>query len=127
VTAGDGRVSRGGPALSREIRPKTTGWGAGMTAALPPFVATDRGGDGKKDDSMISLMVWLLGFSLQGPAQQCEEHGPRLDGTYVTICNGSVTRVRDGIGNVREWDTGGQTVTVRSPGGPTMVIGRDGR
>lgn len=31
----------------------------------------------------------------------CEVVGPRLDGTYVTICNGRVVMVEDSVGNVR--------------------------
>jgi hypothetical protein len=75
---------------------------------------------------MIALMVFLLGFSVH-PSPRCEEHGPRLDGTYVTICGGSVTRVRDRLGNSREWKQDGETVILRSVGSPPVTVGRDGR
>ena len=48
-------------------------------------------------------------------------------GTFVTVCNGKVVRVRDGAGNSRTWQPQLNTVTVRSPGGAPMVLGFDGR
>jgi hypothetical protein len=74
---------------------------------------------------MIALMLYLLSMSTTSPAgRRCEEHGPRLDGTYVTICNGSVVRVRDRLGNVREWYDQGATIVLRSPGAAPRVVSR---
>jgi len=53
---------------------------------------------------MIALSLYIVShFLVATPKSGCEEHGPRLDGTYVTVCRGSVVRVRDGLGNSREW------------------------
>jgi hypothetical protein len=70
--------------------------------------------------SSTALHAWPLA------ARGCEEHGPRLDGTYVTICGGSVRRVRDRLGNVREWLPGNR-IAFRSPGAAPVVLGPDGR
>jgi hypothetical protein len=56
------------------------------------------------------------------PKRGCEEYGPRLDGTYVTVCSGSVVRVRDSLGNSRDWDRTSNTVTARSVGEAPLVI-----
>jgi len=45
----------------------------------------------------ILLLLWNL---LGAQPSVCETVGPRLDGTYVTICDGRVTAVSDGNGNV---------------------------
>jgi hypothetical protein len=71
---------------------------------------------------MIALSLYLASLIVPAPASRCEEHGPRLDGTYVTICKGSVVRVRDGLGNSREWDRATGTITVRTNGATTMVV-----
>lgn len=78
---------------------------------------------------MIALALYvasLIGQPSSTPSQ-CEEYGRRLDGTFVTVCNGKVVRVRDGAGNSRTWQPQLNTVTVRSPGGAPMVLGFDGR
>jgi hypothetical protein len=76
---------------------------------------------------MIALMVYvyLVNFSAHPYPRRCEEHGPRLDGTYVTICGGAVVRVRDGLGNVREWERLTGTVVLRSVGMAPVMLGRD--
>jgi hypothetical protein len=78
---------------------------------------------------MIAVMVYvyLLNFSAHPYAPHCEEHGPRLDGTRVTICDGAVVRVRDGLGNVREWERFADTVILRSAGSAPVVLGPDHR
>jgi hypothetical protein len=70
---------------------------------------------------MIALLLALSTLA-PPPARHCQEHGPRLDGTYVTICQGSVTRVRDRLGNVRRFVDGGRTVILESPGAAPMVV-----
>jgi hypothetical protein len=73
---------------------------------------------------MIALSLYfasLLATTLP-PASPCEEFGPRLDGTYVTVCKGSVVRVRDGLGNVRVWDRANDTVTLYAPGRAPVVV-----
>jgi hypothetical protein len=72
---------------------------------------------------MIAFMLFLATLSPTRAARRCEEHGPRLDGSYVTICDGSVVRVRDRLGNVREWLPGGTIVVLRSPGSATTIVG----
>jgi hypothetical protein len=76
---------------------------------------------------MIALALSLATLLSAPPARRCEEHGPRLDGTFVTICAGKVVRVRDGRGNSRTWDHESDTVVVRSAGKEPMVLGFDGR
>ena len=72
---------------------------------------------------MIALCLYIASLlPAPSPARDCEELGPRLDGTYVTVCRGSVVRVRDGLGNVREWDRATGTVTIRSPGEAPLVV-----
>jgi hypothetical protein len=75
---------------------------------------------------MIALLLYLYaaGLTPAPAARRCEEHGPRLDGTYVTICDGSVAQVRDRLGNVRQWESPGGTVIVRSPGARPLVVAR---
>ncbi len=73
---------------------------------------------------MIALMLYLLSMSTSPAGRRCEEHGPRLDGTFVTICQGRVVRVRDRLGNVREWYDDGATVVLRAPGSATRVVSR---
>ena len=72
---------------------------------------------------MISICLYVASLLFAPmPQRACEEHGPRLDGTYVTVCNGSVVRVRDGLGNVRDWDRTSNTVTSRSVGEVPIVV-----
>jgi len=72
---------------------------------------------------MIALSLYVVSLLLTPtPKRACEEHGPRLDGTYVTVCSGSVVRVRDGFGNSRDWDHTSNTVTARSVGKVPIVI-----
>ena len=71
---------------------------------------------------MIALSLYIASLLLvASPGPDCEEHGPRLDGTYVTVCRGSVVRVRDGLGNSRDWDHTTNTVTSRSVGEVPVV------
>ena len=66
---------------------------------------------------MIALSLYVASLLLVAtPGRNCEEYGPRLDGTYVTVCRGSVVRVRDALGNSRDWDRATNTVTSRSAG-----------
>jgi hypothetical protein len=72
------------------------------------------------------ITLWLFFFtatpaSAPVPAP-CEQVGPRLDGTYVTICRGAAVAVRDHLGNTREWDPSTRAITVRSPGARPMVL-----
>jgi hypothetical protein len=78
---------------------------------------------------MIALALYIASLIPQpsASASQCEEYGRRLDGTYVTVCDGKVVRVRDGAGNSRTWQPPLNTVTVRSRGAAPMVLGFDGR
>jgi len=79
---------------------------------------------------MIALALYVASLVSQptpSAALRCEELGRRLDGTYVTVCNGKVMRVRDGAGNSRTWQPALNTVTVRSTGRAPMVLGFDGR
>jgi hypothetical protein len=78
---------------------------------------------------MIALALYVASLISPPPSssQRCEELGRRLDGTYVTVCNGRVVRVRDAAGNSRTWDRESDTVTVRSSGRPPTVLGFDGR
>jgi hypothetical protein len=78
---------------------------------------------------MIALALYVASMFSQpsAPAARCEEFGRRLDGTYVTVCDGKVVRVRDGAGNSRTWQPQLNTVTVRSRGTAPMVLGFDGR
>jgi hypothetical protein len=79
--------------------------------------------DGKPRKTMIALSLYIASLLLvPTPAPNCEELGPRLDGTYVTVCDGSVARVRDGLGNVRDWDRATNTVTSRSAGEAPVVV-----
>jgi hypothetical protein len=72
---------------------------------------------------MIALSLYFASLLLVPTLPPgCEEHGPRLDGTYVTVCGGSVVRVRDGLGNVRDWDRASDAVTVRSSGAAPIVL-----
>jgi hypothetical protein len=41
-------------------------------------------------------------FSSAPAAPACETYAPRLDGTVVTVCSGSVVRVCDQAGNCNE-------------------------
>jgi hypothetical protein len=71
---------------------------------------------------MFALALYL--FSLQ-PAlapSPCEQVGPRLDGSYVTVCQGTVVGVRDTLGNSRRWDPATNTVVVSAPGRRPLVI-----
>lgn len=72
---------------------------------------------------MIALSLYIASLLLvTTPGRDCEEHGPRLDGTYVTVCRGSVVRVRDGLGNSRDWDHTTNTVTSRSVGEVPVIV-----
>jgi hypothetical protein len=72
---------------------------------------------------MIALSLYIASLLLVAtPGRNCEEHGPRLDGTYVTVCRGSVVRVRDGLGNSRDWDPTTNTFTSRSVGEVPVVV-----
>jgi hypothetical protein len=76
---------------------------------------------------MIALALYLSSLMSQPSTPRCEEFGKRLDGTFVTVCDGKVVRVRDGRGNSRTWDRESDTVVVRSAGKEPMVLGFDGR
>jgi hypothetical protein len=76
---------------------------------------------------MIALALYVASLVSPPSSLRCEELGRRLDGTYVTVCNGKVARVRDGAGNSRTWQREIDTVTVRSRGTTSMVLGFDGR
>lgn len=76
---------------------------------------------------MIAFALYLASFVAQPQARTCEELGPRLDGTYVTVCDGRVARVRDRAGNSRTWEHESNTAIVRSSGRAPMVLGFDGR
>ena len=72
---------------------------------------------------MIALSLYVASlFLVATPGRDCKEHGPRLDGTYVTVCRGSVVRVRDGLGNSRDWDHTTNTITSRSGGEAPFVL-----
>ena len=71
---------------------------------------------------MIALSLYIASLLVATPGRSCEEHGPRLDGTYVTVCRGAVVRVRDGLGNSRDWDQNTNTVTSRSVGEVPIVV-----
>lgn len=47
---------------------------------------------------ILAALINLAPVTSNAPV--CETHGPRLDGTYVTVCAGSVVAVSDGQGNV---------------------------
>ena len=74
----------------------------------------------------LALYVASLVSSPASPAR-CEELGRRLDGTYVTVCDGKVVRVRDAAGNSRIWQRESDTVAVHSRGKAPLVLGFDGR
>jgi hypothetical protein len=78
---------------------------------------------------MIAFTLYVASLMSQPTvtASRCEELGRRLDGTYVTVCDGKVVRVRDDAGNSRTWQRALDTVTVRSRGKAPMVLGFDGR
>lgn len=71
---------------------------------------------------MLPLVLYMLSLGSPVHASRCEESGPRLDGTYVTICDGEVTRIRDDRGNVREVDRATGDITVRSADGRILVL-----
>ena len=76
---------------------------------------------------MIALALYLTSLISSPATPRCEEIGPRLDGTYVTICEGRLARVRDNRGNTRTWEHDSNTVIVRSRDRAPMVLGFDGR
>ena len=76
---------------------------------------------------MIALVFYLSSLVSQPSPSHCEEYGRRLDGTYVTVCDGRVVRVRDGAGNSRIWERTTDTVAVQSRGKAPMILGFDGR
>lgn len=45
---------------------------------------------------------WWSGEPVAADPSSCERIGPRLDGMYVTICNGRVTAIDDGKGNTQQ-------------------------
>ena len=69
---------------------------------------------------MITLV--LLFFTATSPPPPCEQVGPRLDGSYVTVCRGAAVAVRDHLGNSREWNPVTRAITVRSPGARPLVL-----
>ena len=75
---------------------------------------------------MLVVAFYVFGLAIPHPPSVCSEIGPRLDGTYVTVCAGSVVRVRDELGNSQHWDRATNIVTVRSPGGATLVLAAPG-
>jgi hypothetical protein len=52
----------------------------------------------------------------------CQQVGPRLDGSHVTVCQGTVVAVRDSLGNAREWNAALKTITIRAPGVRPLVL-----
>ncbi len=81
-------------------------------------------GSRRKDQkTLIALSLYISSLLLLStPSRNCEEYGPRLDGTYVTVCRGSVVRVRDDRGNARDWDRASHTITSRSLGKAPLVL-----
>jgi hypothetical protein len=69
-----------------------------------------------------SLISPVDSLALAHAGARCEELGPRSDGRYVTVCDGSVVRVRDALGNSREWNLSRGTITARSVGGQPVVL-----
>jgi hypothetical protein len=69
---------------------------------------------------MITLMLFF--FTATPAPPPCEQVGPRLDGSYVTICRGAAVAVRDHLGNSREWNPTTRAITVRSAGTRPMVL-----
>jgi hypothetical protein len=76
---------------------------------------------------MIAIALYVATLVSSPSGQRCEELGRRLDGTFVTVCDGKVVRVRDAGGNSRIWEHGSNTVTVRSRGVASVALGFDGR
>jgi hypothetical protein len=72
---------------------------------------------------MIALTLYLLSLASPTAPPPCQQVGPRLDGTTVTICQGTVVAVRDDLGNTREWNASRKTITVRAPGARPLVLG----
>jgi hypothetical protein len=71
---------------------------------------------------MITLMLFFFTATPASAPAPCEQVGPRLDGSYVTICRGAAVAVRDRLGNTREWDPTTRAITVRSPGARPLVL-----
>lgn len=71
---------------------------------------------------MIGFALYLLTLQASAPALPCEQVGPRLDGSYVTVCGGTVVGVRDGLGNSRWWDPASRTVVVQARGRQPLVL-----
>jgi hypothetical protein len=72
---------------------------------------------------MLALSLFLATLVPSHPRpSHCEELGRRLDGTYVTICDGAVARVRDDRGNSRQWQRSSGTIIVRATGAAPMII-----
>ena len=69
---------------------------------------------------MITLL--LAFFALPATPSPCQQIGPRLDGTYVTVCQGRVVAVRDQLGNSRVWERATGRITVRAPGARPLVL-----
>jgi hypothetical protein len=71
---------------------------------------------------MIALTLYLVSLGTPTAFVPCQQVGPRLDGTYVTVCQGTVVAVRDTLGNAREWNAAFKTITVRAPGARALVL-----
>lgn len=72
---------------------------------------------------LVALALYFTSLASPVPGSTaCEELGPRSDGSYVTVCDGSVVRVRDSRGNSREWNHATGTITARSPGAASFVL-----
>jgi hypothetical protein len=70
---------------------------------------------------MLTFILYFFSTSTAVPTA-CEELGPRLDGSYVTVCAGNVVGVRDGLGNSRAWDPATRAITVRAPGAQPLLL-----
>lgn len=71
---------------------------------------------------MIAIALYFASLVSPVSGASCEEVGPRLDGRYVTICDGEVVGVRDGLGNSRTWDRATGVLTVRAPGVEPLAL-----
>lgn len=69
---------------------------------------------------MLALTLYML--TITAPPSPCHVVGPRLDGTYVTICQGTAVAVRDTRGNSRAWNPTTRAITVRAPGARPLVL-----
>lgn len=76
---------------------------------------------------MITIALFAASLLSPSSTQRCEELGRRLDGTFVTVCDGKVVRVRDSAGNSRTWEHPHNTMVVRLGDGAAVSLGFDGR